>query len=210
MARNLDKKCKQCRRIGEKLFLKGERCFTPKCAMIKRNYPPGFHGQKGYPKKTEYGLQLQEKQKAKKKYGLLEKQFHNYYKDAVILKGDSGYNLLLLLESRIDNVVYRLGLSKSRAKARQFVLHGFILVNNKKVNIPSFLVKVGDEISIKESKLSQPHFIDLQKTISKQTIPSWLTFLDNIKFKAKVISKPAIEEVIQDIDASLIIEYYSR
>lgn len=210
MARNLDKKCKQCRRIGEKLFLKGERCFTPKCAMVKRNYPPGYHGQKGYPKKTEFGLQLQEKQKAKKKYGLLERQFQNYYKKALKLKGNSDYNLLLLLESRLDNVIYRLGLAKSRNKTRQLVLHGFVMVNDKKVNIPSYQVKVGDVINIKESKLSQSYFVDLQKTIVKETTPSWLAFLDNKKFIAKVISKPTKEEIIQDINTSLIIEFYSR
>jgi len=210
MAKNLNPKCKQCRRIGEKLFLKGERCFSPKCAMVKKNYPPGYHGQKRFQKKTEYGLQLQEKQKAKKKYGVLEKQFSNYYKKAIWHKGDTGYNLLNLLETRLDNVVYRLGLAKSRGKARQIVRHGFVFVNNRKVDIPSCQVKVGDTVYVKESKLNTSYFIDIQKAINKQTLPSWLAFLDVKKLNAKVVSKPTEEEVKQDINVALIIEYYSR
>ena len=210
MGRNLDPKCKQCRRIGEKLYLKGEKCLSPKCAMVKKNYPPGYHGPKGYSKLSEYGLQLKEKQKARKIYILTEKQFHNYFKKASVIRGDTGLNLLLLLESRLDNVVYRLGFAKSRNKARQLVNHGLIFVNDKKVNISSYQVKTGDIITVKKTKLISQYFKDILKSISKHELPSWLAFLDNKSLQAKVIDKPKEEEIKQGIDTSLIIEFYSR
>lgn len=208
MGRNLDPKCKQCRRIGEKLYLKGDRCFSPKCSMVKRNYPPGDHGPKGYTKLSEYGIQLKEKQKARKIYGLTEKQLHNYFKKASKSKGDKGQHLLQLLESRLDHVVFILGLSKSKDKARQLVNHGLIMVNDKKASIPSCQIKAGDVISVKESSLNDSYFKDLQKTISEQELPSWLAFLDYKKLKAKILEKP--KEIKQGIDTSLIVEYYSR
>ena len=151
MARNLNPKCRQCRRIGEKLFLKGDRCVSTKCALIKKNYPPGIHGAKQTrAKSSEYGKQLREKQKAKRIYGILEKQFRNYFKKAANKKKETGEILLKILEMRLDNVIYRVGLAKSRNKARQLVSHGHFLINNKKVNIPSYEVNIKDVIKIKQ------------------------------------------------------------
>jgi len=148
LARNLDPKCRQCRREGEKLFLKGEKCFTDKCAIEKRNYPPGQHGQRRASRLSDYGVQLREKQKLRRMYGVLEKQFRGYYAEADRRKGITGENLLQLLESRLDNVVYKMGLGASRTESRQIVKHNAILVNGKRVNIPSFQVSPGDEVSV--------------------------------------------------------------
>ena len=206
MGRNLDPKCKQCRREREKLFLKGDRCFSAKCAMVKRNYPPGLHGVTGRVHLTEYGKQLREKQKTKRIYQLLEKQFRNYFKNAVAKKGNTEEVLLQLLELRLDNVIYRLGWASSRVQARQLVSHNFFEVNNKKVNIPSFQLKVGDVISFKESKEGSKVFENVD---NKKDLPSCLSFDANDKL-ARITSLPKIEDLQQTIDMKLIVEYYSR
>lgn len=208
MARNLDPKCKRCRREGEKLYLKGEKCFTPKCAMIKRNYPPGMHGPKLHGQRiTQYGMQLREKQKVKHIYGILEKQFRNYVIKAMKKQGDSGDNLMQLLELRLDNVVYRMGLAKSRSVARQLVSHRHILVNNRPTNIPSAQLKTGDQLAIKEK--SHKMFSESSKNPQKQDLPSWLEF-DNKKLSGRVLGKPPFEEVKQTLNIPIIIEFYSR
>lgn len=209
MARNIDAKCRQCRREGTKLFLKGERCSSPKCAIIKRNYPPGVHGPKGKKRPTEYGTQLREKQKAKKIYHILEKQFRNYYQKAIRQKGDTGEIMQQLLETRLDNVIYRLGLASSRTQARQMVSHNMFLVNGKKVNIPSYQLKAKDEITIKPQKASVKLFSDLDKKMEKYQAPVWLFF--DLKTKtAKVINKPKGKELEQNFNPRLIVEFYSK
>lgn len=210
MARNLDPKCKQCRRLGEKLFLKGERCFTPKCAMVKRNYPPGMHGPKGSSRISPFGQQLKEKQKAIKSYRLLEKAFGNYFRKAKQMKGDTGENLVRLLEIRLDNVLYTLGLASSRDAARQIINHGHVLVNNKKVDIPSFQVKVNDLLGIRPSYLANKNFEETLKKINKKNIPTWLALIDEKNVQAKVLSLPTSADIKQGINASMIVEYYSR
>jgi len=209
MAKNLDPKCKQCRREGEKLFLKGDRCNSPKCAMVKRNYPPGAHGGKGPSRLTNYGQQLREKQKAKRIYGLLEKQFKNYFKKAVNKKGDTGEILSQLLELRLDNVVFRLGFAKSRRAARQLVNHGHFLINDKKNNIPSYQVDINDVISIREKSLETSSFKGLSKGLEKYEAPSWLV-LDPKELKGRILSMPGDNDLVQGINMKLIVEYYSR
>lgn len=209
MGKVLDPKCKQCRRAGEKLFLKGERCTSSKCAIIKRNYPPGLHGIKGKKFLTNYGQQLKEKQKAKRIYGLLEKQFKNYYTKAVKKKGDTGELLVQLLEMRLDNIIYRLGLAKSRRQARQLVSHGYFTVNGKKVTIPSYQVKAKDSITIKPGKEKAKLFDNLSKSLEKHELPTWLDF--NIKEnKARVVNTPTLEEMKPPFNPTLIVEFYSR
>jgi len=211
MARNIDPKCKQCRRVNEKLFLKGERCFSSKCAMVKRNYPPGHHGSKGSQRLSEYGTQLREKQKALKSYRLLEKQFHNYFVKAKNTKeGTTGNNLLILLESRLDNVIFRLGMVKSRDRARQIVNHGHILVNGRKIDIPSYQVKVNDELSVKSSTMSKKSYQEMAKKINKKEIPSWLSYIDEKQLKAKVLSVPKKDDLPDGFDMASIVEFYSR
>lgn len=210
MARNLDPKCKQCRRLSEKLFLKGERCFTPKCAMIKRNYPPGMHGPKGSKRVSQFGQQLMEKQKTIKSYRLLETAFSNYFAKAKQMKGDTGENLIRLLELRLDNVIYKLGLASSRDAARQIISHGEVLVNNKKVDIPSFQVKANDQISIKDSFLQRKNFQETLKKINTNNLPAWLAFTDEKNAQAKILALPTSVDVKQGINASMIVEYYSR
>ncbi|MFZ4631875.1 MAG: 30S ribosomal protein S4 [Patescibacteria group bacterium] len=209
MGRNIDNKCKQCRRIGEKLFLKGDRCTTPKCAMIKRNYAPGFHGPKGHKRLSDYGLQLQEKQKAKKYYGLLEKQFRLTYAKASTKQGDAGKNFLRLLEMRLDNVIYRLGWASSRAQARQLVAHGHFTVNDRKTDIPSFSVKLGQVIKIRKSSLSNRFFKNLGEKLKKSERPSWLN-LDVKDLSAKALHEPKDTDLPQNINVQMIIEYYSK
>lgn len=210
MGRNLDPKCKQCRRAGEKLFLKGERCFTSKCAMVKRNYPPGIHGPKGTSRLSEYGKQLKEKQKLIKTYRLQEKQFSNYFRKAKQMKGQTGENLMRLLEVRLDNIIYRLGLVKSRDKARQIVNHGHVIVNDNKVDIPSYQIKVGEIIQIRDKSLQKKSFKEIIKKINKKDLPSWLSYLDEKQIKAKMIKLPPIEEITTGIDTAMIVEFYSR
>ncbi len=208
MGRNIDSKCKQCRRVGDKLFLKGDRCSTPKCAMIKRNYAPGFHGPKGRKRLSDYGLQLQEKQKAKKYYGLLEKQFRLTYAKASKKQGDAGKNFLKLLEMRLDNVIFRLGWASSRSQARQLVNHGHFTVNSRKANIPSFSVKIGETIKIKKSSLSNRFFKNLGEKLKKAERPSWLNL--DTDLSAKVLHEPKDTDLPQNINVQMIIEYYSK
>lgn len=207
MARDLSPKCKRCRREGKKLFLKGERCFSIKCAMIKRPYAPGQHGQARRMGLSEYGVQLREKQKVKRTYGILEKQFRKYYEIASRMNGDTGILLSTLLERRLDNAVYRLGLASSRNQARQLVNHGHFLLNGKKVDIASCLIKEGDVISFKKAQGS--HFEEIKKIIKNHQAPSWMS-LDTQKIQGKIISSPVLNEIDTDVDVHLIIEYYSK
>jgi small subunit ribosomal protein S4 len=209
MAKNLDPKCKQCRRAGEKLFLKGERCYTAKCAIIKRNYPPGFHGPKGKRRLTDYSVQLNEKQKARRQYNLLEKQFKLIFEKARAKKGNTGDNLLELLERRFDNVIYRLGWGSSRSQARQMINHGLFTINDRKVNIPSYTVKMGDVIKIKSNKKQAKIFNGLSEKLKKYEAPGWLN-MDVKALTAKVLHKPDISALKPNFDVQMIIEYYSR
>ncbi|MFZ5559766.1 MAG: 30S ribosomal protein S4 [Patescibacteria group bacterium] len=201
--------CKKCRRIGQKLFLKGERCFTPKCAMIKKPYVPGVHGRKRKHALTEYGTQLAEKQKLKKIYGVKERQLKKYFKEASKSHGVVTDVFLTKLETRIDNVIFRLGLAESRAKARQIVNHGHILLNDRKINIPSIHVKKGDIIRIKKSSLNKPLFSNLETRLKKYNPPTWLS-LDKKDWQATILSMPAKEEMEIPADLQMIVEYYSR
>ena len=198
--------CRQCRREGQKLFLKGERCTSKKCAMERRPVAPGQHGT-GRKKASEYSVQLREKQKAKRAYGLLEKQFRGYYEEAERMRGVTGENMLALIERRLDNVVYRMGIGASRAQCRQIVNHGHITVNGKNVNIPSYQVKVGDVIAIKESKTDNGLFKELRG--AKIGMPKWVEF-DTEAFKGKVIAEPERADVDLNINEQLIIELYSK
>ena len=206
MARYTDASCRLCRREGQKLFLKGERCYSTKCALEKRNYAPGQHGQ-SRKKISEYGLQLREKQKAKRFYGLLETQFRNLFDKAAKRKGMTGENLLIMLESRLDNVVFRMGFASSRKEARQLVNHGHFTVNGRKVDIPSFEVKAGDVIKVKEKSTSSPKFKEIKEmTIS---VPSWIT-VDVDKLEGKVVALPKREDIDTPIEEHLIVELYSK
>lgn len=201
--------CRQCRRAGIKLFLKGEKCFSAKCPMVKRKYPPGVHGPKGEMRLSEYGIQLREKQKAKRIYGIRERQFRKYYLQASKKKGQPGKELIKLLESRLDNIVFRLGFAISRRQARQIVSHGHIKVNKRKVTIPSYKVKKGDIIEIRQESRKKTPFVNLSKRLKKIKPPSWLT-IDAENLKGKVISDPLTKEIEQNINTSLIVEFYSR
>ncbi|MDA3802857.1 MAG: 30S ribosomal protein S4 [Patescibacteria group bacterium] len=210
MGRNIDNKCKQCRRLGEKLFLKGERCYGPNCAMVKRNYAPGIHGPKKKKRLSDYGLQLAEKQKAKKLYGLKEKQFRLTFVKASKKPGDSGHNFFRALEMRMDNVIYRLGLGSSRAQARQLVNHAHFTLNGKKASIASMVVKEGDEIKVKPKSQKSPYFRNnIAEKLKKNDLPSWLSFNEK-ELSAKVLHEPKESELPQDINAQVIIEYYSK
>ncbi len=198
--------CRQCRREGQKLFLKGERCTTKKCAMERRPVAPGPHAA-GRRKPSEYSVQLREKQKAKRAYGLLEKQFRSYYEEAERMKGVTGENMLILLERRLDNVVYRMGIGSSRAQSRQIVNHGHITVNGKRVDIPSYQVKKGDVIAIKENKKDNEMFKELKG--AKIVMPKWVEF-DTESFVGKVIDNPQREDIDLNINEQLIIELYSK
>lgn len=212
MGRYIDPKCKLCRREGAKLFLKGERCHSGKCALVKRKYAPGVHGpSKGTrgPRLTEFGQQLRAKQSAKRIYGLMEKQFSNYYQEAVRQKGDTGENLLALLESRIDNVIYRVGWSSSRDMGRQMVNHSLITVNDKKVDIPSFHVKAGDVIKFKDIKKNKTLVKNIKEQKLPKDIPSWLE-INNQEGRIKILGTPTKEDITETIDDKLIVEFYSR
>jgi small subunit ribosomal protein S4 len=201
--------CRQCRREGEKLFLKGDRCYSEKCAIQKRPFIPGQHGQKRKQKTSEYGLQLREKQKTKRIYGVLEKQFRNYYQKAERQKGIAGANLLILLERRLDNVVFRLGLASSRKEARQLVNHDHFTINGKKANIASMLVTVGDTIQVKPGKADSPKFQELKAAGAYKTPPDWLEVdIDNLT--GRVLALPTREKVDTAVNEQLIIELYSR
>lgn len=205
MARYNGPVCRLCRREGTKLYLKSDRCYSPKCAMEKRPFAPGQHGQ-GRKKLSEYGVQLRAKQSVRRIYGVLERPFRNYFKEADRLKGITGENLLILLERRMDNVVYRLGLASSRAEARQLVRHGHFRLNGHKMNIPSYLVTVGDEISVRDKSKDSVKFKDLSENTS---IPEWLS--SNIKeLSGRVEAMPSRESITIPVDEQLIVELYSR
>jgi len=208
MARYRDAVCRLCRREGQKLFLKGDRCYTEKCATDRRPYPPGQHGQ-GRTKASEYGLQLREKQKAKRYYGVLERQFRGYFEMARKRKGKAGENLLAILETRLDNTVYRLGFAMSRAEARQLVLHGHFLVNGRRVNIPSFLVKPGMIISLKEKSRGLDKLKSVIEANSSRVPPKWLDYDANAMI-AKVSTVPVREDIDIPIEEQLIVELYSK
>ena len=208
MARYTGPVCRLCRREGEKLFLKGERCYTDKCGINRRAYAPGQHGQ-GRKKLSEYGLQLREKQKARRYYGVLESQFEKYFEMANKKTGVTGDNLLSILESRLDNVVYRLGFGTSRPEARQLVLHGHFTVNGKKVNIPSYLVKVGDVISIKENSRGSEKIKAVLEMTSSRNVPQWLD-LDRNTLTGKVTALAKREDIDLPIEEHLIVELYSK
>lgn len=209
MGRYTESVCRQCRREGEKLFLKGDRCYSEKCAVEKRPYPPGAHGQGRRQKPTEYGIQLREKQKTKRIYGLMEKQFHNYFKKADRQQGITGENLLILLERRLDNVVYRLGFAASRKEARQLVTHGHFRVNGKKATIPSMLVKVGDEIAVVENSRDSVKFQEIKDQAAYKTPPEWLS-VDVENLTGSVLAYPTREQIDTAVSEQLIVELYSR
>lgn len=203
--------CKRCRRAGEKLFLKGEKCNSAKCPMIKRNFPPGMHGAVKRPAKlTNYGKQLKEKQKAKRMYGLLELQFRNYFDKAKGKVGNTGEWLFRFLESRLDNTVYRLGLTTSRRAARQTVSHGHILVNGKKVNIPSYQLKVGDVVALSARSAGKQGFAEAKNRVKKaEGLPAWLT-LDAENLAGKFTSQPKLGDIAVNVDWRTIVEFYSK
>lgn len=210
MARYRGSVCRLCRREGVKLFLKGERCFTDKCAVERRKYAPGQHGQRRGSKTLGYGLQLREKQKVKRIYGLLENQFHNYFEKAERTKGITGDNLLINLERRLDNIVYRLGFATSRNQARQIVRHGHVRVNSRKVNIPSYSTRPGDEISICEPSRKNPLIQYSVESISgRGGVPQWLE-LNKETFTGKVLAMPRREDLDPNIQEKLIVELYSK
>ena len=206
MARYTGPVCKLCRREGEKLFLKGAKCYSEKCPMVDRNFVPGQHG-KGRKKTSEYGLQLRMKQKARRYYGIQEGQFRHYFELAEKKTGVTGENLLRILESRLDNIVYRLGWASSRAEARQLVVHNHFTLNGKKVNIPSILVKVGDVIAVKEKSTNSPKFKEIKEM--SITVPAWMT-VDVDKLEGKVVAMPTREEIDTPVAEHLIVELYSK
>ncbi|MDR2156348.1 MAG: 30S ribosomal protein S4 [Clostridiales Family XIII bacterium] len=206
MARYTDAVCRLCRRESQKLFLKGERCYSPKCALEKRNYPPGQHGL-GRKKTSDYGLQLREKQKAKRFYGLLEKQFHNTFLKAAKKKGITGEILLVMLETRLDNVVFRMGFASSRKEARQLVNHGHFTVDGNKVDIPSYQVKPGAKIAVKKRSHESPKFKEIKDM--QITSPAWIS-VDVDKLEGTVLALPSREEIDTPIAEHLIVELYSK
>ena len=208
MARDTGPKCKLCRREGEKLYLKGARCYSEKCSFERRPYAPGEHGQ-GRAKSSEYSLQLREKQKVRRIYGLQENKFKNYFEDAERMKGVTGQNFIQLLERRLDNAVYRLGFATSRNEARQFVLHGHIYVNGRKVSIPSYQVNEGDTISVKDSSRKNDRFSEILDANSELAPPEWLS-VNMDKAEGKVVALPEIENIDFPVEEHLIVEYYSR
>ncbi|MCL6615177.1 MAG: 30S ribosomal protein S4 [Firmicutes bacterium] len=208
MARYTGPVCRLCRREGEKLYLKGDRCLSEKCAVSRRSYAPGQHGQERK-KISEYGLQLREKQKLRRIYGILERQFARYFALAERKKGVTGENLLQILESRLDNVVYRMGFAASRAEARQLVRHGHFEVNGRRVNIPSYLVRVGDEIKLREEALESPRVKQLVAQAQDRTVPEWLE-VDVVKMSGRVKAVPLREQIDVPVKEHLIVELYSR
>lgn len=208
MARYTGAVCRLCRREGKKLFLKGQRCYTDKCAVARRNYAPGQHGQ-GRKKVSEYGIQLRAKQMTRRYYGVLEGQFRHYYELAEKKEGKTGENLLSILESRLDNVVYRLGWANSRAEARQLVLHGHYNVNGRRVNIPSYLVKQGDIISISESSRNSDKIKSVVEENSSRPVVKWLD-LNRDTLEGKVLDSAKREDIDLDVEETLIVELYSK
>ncbi len=208
MARYIDSVCRLCRRENLKLFLKGERCYTDKCAIERRAYPPGQHGQ-GRPKFSEYSLQLREKQKVKRMYGLLENQFRRTFTEAARVKGITGETLLVLLERRLDNVTYRMGFASSRAEARSLVRHGHILINGKKVNIPSYAVRVGDVVSVKEPSRQITRVVAALEGAQRRGVPDWAE-VDREAFSGRVKILPTRSDITMPINEKLIVELYSK
>ncbi|HOJ51712.1 MAG TPA: 30S ribosomal protein S4 [Syntrophales bacterium] len=208
MARYRESVCKLCRREGIKLFLKGDRCYSDKCAFERRDYAPGEHGHRRQ-KFTDYGVQLREKQKLRRIYGLLERQFRGYFARADRQKGITGTNLLLLLERRLDNMVFRLGFASSRNEARQLVLHNHFTVNGKKVNIPSYLVEVGDIIEVREKSRNIARIREAMETVVRRGIPAWLE-LDKENFRGVVKALPAREDLTMPVQEHLVVELYSK
>ncbi len=208
MARYHDSVCRLCRRQGEKLFLKGERCMTNRCAFERRGYAPGEHGQRR-PKVSEYGLQLKEKQKARRIYGVLEQQFRNYFLEAEKQKGITGENLLQMLERRLDNVCYRLGFGNSRNEGRQLIRHGHITINGKRVNIPSYLVKAGDEVRVRDKSKELEVFKRAMERIEQRGISPWM-LLEKEAMKGTIVHLPTREDITVPINEQLIVELYSK
>jgi small subunit ribosomal protein S4 len=209
MARYIGPVCRLCRREDMKLFLKGDRCYTDKCGYERRAYPPGQHGQGRRRKASDYGEQMREKQKVKRIYGVLERQFRGYYYKANRMKGVTGENLLVLLERRMDNIIYRMGFAGDHAEARQLVRHGHFTVNGKRVNIPSYLVRAGDVVAVKEKSKKVARISDSMSAVDRRGVPSWLE-LDKEKFEGRVKSYPSREDFTLPIREQLIVELYSK
>ena len=209
MARYIGPVCRLCRREGMKLFLKGERCYTEKCAIEKRNLPPGQHGKLRKAKLVGYGLQLREKQKVKRIYGVLENQFRRYFETADRTRGITGETLLQLLERRMDNVIYRLGLATSRAQARQFVRHGHFTVNGRKVDVPSYSLKAGDTLTVRSTSAQNAAILHAMEEVKGRGIPEWLSF-DSGALTGKVTSLPTREQINLPVQEQLIVELYSK
>ena len=209
MARYIDSSCRLCRREGLKLFLKGDRCYSEKCAFERRGYAPGDHGQARKKQHSDYGVQLREKQKLKRMYGLLEKQFRGYFEKADQQKGITGTNLLVFLERRLDNMIFRMGFANSRVEARQLITHSHFLVNGKAVNIPSYLLKAGDEICVKEGSRTITRIMGAMETVARRGVPHWLE-LDKENFKASIKMLPVREDLTMPVQEQLIVELCSK
>lgn len=212
MARYTGPVCKLCRREGEKLFLKGSRCLSPKCSFERRDYPPGQHGRTAQfrrSRSSDYAFQLREKQKTRRIYGILERQFRRYFQTAQRMPGLTGGNLLSLLETRLDNAIFRLGFADSRAQARQLVQHGHFVVNGRRTDIPSYLLRAGDEITVREGSRSKTYFKDAKETLGQVPVPEWLA-LDKNAMSARVMRRPERSDIDLTIKEQLIVEYYSR
>ena len=209
MARYTDSSCRLCRREGLKLFFKGDRCYSEKCSFERRDYVPGDHGQVHKKQRSDYGVQLREKQKLKRMYGLLEKQFRGYFEKADQQKGITGVNLLVLLERRLDNMIFRMGFANSRVEARQLISHGHFLVNDKPVNIPSYLLKTGDGVSVKEGSRKITRIMGAIETVARRGVPHWLE-LDKDNFKASIKMLPVREDLTMPVQEQLVVELYSK
>lgn len=211
MARYSGPVCKLCRREGEKLFLKGERCYTPKCAIERRSYAPGMHGRRAQfrRKVNEYGMQLREKQKVRRMYGIMERQFRRYFRSALKAKGMTGTVLLQTLERRLDNVVYRMGFATSRAQARQLISHGHFEVNGRKTDVPSLLVKPGDVIAVRQESRKTTYFQTLVEELGRVTAPEWIS-VDPEGLRGRILALPARQDIQVPVTEQLIVEYYSR
>jgi small subunit ribosomal protein S4 len=212
MARYIGPVCKLCRREGEKLFLKGQRCFTPKCAFERRSYPPGEHGRDSQFRRrrvSDYSRQLREKQKTRRIYGITERQFRRYYRNAVQQRGLTGVNLLRMLERRLDNVVYRLGLAESRQQARMLVTHGHFNINGRRTDIPSMLVETGDLVEVREGSRKRPYFKGVGDVAEGRSVPTWLD-RDLKKLSGKITKMPERADIDANLNEQLIVEYYSR
>ena len=209
MARYTDSSCRLCRREGLKLFSKGDRCYSEKCSFERRDYVPGDHGQMHKKQRSDYGVQLREKQKLKRMYGLLEKQFRGYFEKADKQKGITGTNLLLLLERRMDNMIFRMGFATSRVEARQLISHGHFLINGKPFNIPSYLLKAGDEVCVKEGSRKITRIMGAIETVARRGVPHWLE-LDKDNFRASVKMLPVREDLTMPVQEQLVVELYSK